>query len=135
MVIDTQITADPFAGCTITMTWRRHHRRALITIAAALALDAIGGLAFAAAEHLSATLGLYWALSTATTVGYGDIVPRATAGHLISVVVMLTVIPLFAATFSLVTSGLTTTHVHAEGAAARRRLDHIIKHHPDIPDL
>lgn len=110
-------------------------RGALVTLGVALALDAAGGIVFAAVEHLPVGVGLYWAVTTATTTGYGDITPRTTAGHAIAVLVMLTVVPLFAATYSLLTSGLTAAHVRAEGAQARQRLDHIIRHHPAIPDL
>jgi voltage-gated potassium channel len=113
----------------------RNHRRALKTIAVAGALDLVGGVCFAWVEHLSVGLGLYWAVATATTVGYGDVAPHTTAGHVITVLVMLTVVPLFAATFSLLTSGLTATHVHSEGERAVERLDHIIHHVPDIPEL
>lgn len=88
------------------------HRAAAATITAAVTLDAAAGLAFAAAEHLPPGLGLYWALTTADTVGYGDIAPHTAAGHWIAAVVMLTVVPLFAATFSLFTTGLTASHVH-----------------------
>lgn len=102
-------------------------RRAIIVIALAVALDLIGGILFAIVEHLSIGIGLYWSVTTATTVGYGDISPHTTTGHLIAVFVMLTVIPLFAATFSLLTSGLTAVHVHQEGAAMKRRLDHAIR--------
>jgi hypothetical protein len=98
-------------------------------------LDAIGGFTFRLVEHLPIGMGLYWAVTTATTVGYGDVTPHTTAGHVIAVLVMLTVIPLFAATFSLLTSGLTATHVKREGARLRGRLDHIIQHHPDIPEF
>ena len=106
------------------------------TLAAAITLDMAAGLAFAAVEHLSVAKGLYWAVATATTVGYGDIVPRTGAGQWLAVVAMLTVIPLFAAVFSLVTSSLTSRHVHRSlGPDLHRKLDHIIKHHPDIPDL
>lgn len=109
------------------------HRRALGTIAVAGCLDVAGGLAFAAVEHLDVGLGLYWALATATTVGYGDVTPHSTAGHLIAALVMLTVVPLFAATFSLLTTALTSEHVSAETERVRHRLDHVIRHHPDIP--
>lgn len=111
------------------------HRRALVTIAIAATLDIAGGVAFATVEHRSIAVGLYWAVTTATTTGYGDVTPRTPVGHVIAVLVMLTVVPLFAATFSLLTSGLTAAHVRAEGAQARRRLDHIIRHHPQIPDF
>lgn len=117
------------------MTWPPRHRRALATIAVAGCLDVAGGLAFAAVEHVSAGLGLYWALTTATTTGYGDVAPHTVAGHVIAAAVMLTVVPLFAATFSLLTSGLTAEHVRSEGHETRRRLDHIIRHHPQIPGL
>jgi voltage-gated potassium channel len=48
-----------------------------------------GGQAFAEVEGVSDGTGLYWALSTMTTVGYGDVVPHTGAGRVIAVVVML----------------------------------------------
>lgn len=107
------------------------HRRAVTVLVAAVLLDLILGLLYSWAERITALKGLYWALTTATTVGYGDITPRSTAGHVIAALAMLTVIPLFAAAFSLVTSGLTTKHV----SVVRERVEHIIKHHPQIPDI
>src|SRR5579863_5173523 len=105
---------------------------AYLTIALAGCLDLLAGIWFAAAEHISDGNGLYWAVTTATTVGYGDITPHNTVGKWIAVLVMLTVIPLFAATFSLFTTLMTANHVSKEAGALKRRLDHIIKHHPDI---
>lgn len=134
----TQITVGQSAVDIIITMYSRYlvqHRKALHVIAIAGVLDITGGLIFAAVEHLSIGAGLYWALTTATTVGYGDIQPRDTAGRIVAVMVMLTVVPLFAATFSLFTSGLTAVHVRRETKHVRTRLDHIIKHHPDIPDL
>lgn len=101
------------------------HRAAVATIAAAAVLDTCAGLGFAAAEHTGAGRGLYWAVATATTVGYGDVAPRTAAGHVIAVLVMLTVVPLFGATFSLFTSGLAAGHV--AGAEGRIKA-HIERH-------
>lgn len=94
-------------------------RKAAAVIAVAAGLDVAGGLAFAATNHEPAATGLYWAVTTATTVGYGDITPHGTASRIIATAVMLTVIPLFAATFSLVTTELTAVHVRSEGQATR----------------
>lgn len=99
-----------------------HHKIALATITAAALLDTAGGLAFASAEHLSAGIGLYWAVTTATTCGYGDVTPHTVTGHLIAVMVMLTVVPLFAATFSLFTSALAGSQSGTQVAAAEERL-------------
>jgi voltage-gated potassium channel len=51
------------------------------------------GAAFAAVEkdqHLSAWDGIYWAISTVTTVGYGDIAPTTDGGRVLAAAVMLT---------------------------------------------
>ena len=116
------------------------HRGALVTVAAAAVLDASAGLAFAAAEHVSLAAGEYWALSTATTVGYGDVTPRTHAGHVIAAAVMLTVIPLFGATFSLFTSGLTVVHVRRHLAGTEREIKEHLEarlrhHHADLTVL
>jgi voltage-gated potassium channel len=53
----------------------------------------IAGAAFAAIEkdqNLSAWDGIYWAISTVTTVGYGDVYPHTDAGRVIAAAVMLT---------------------------------------------
>lgn len=48
-----------------------------------------GGAAFAAVEKASVGDGIYWAITTMTTVGYGDIHPTTTEGKAVAVVVML----------------------------------------------
>ncbi|HET9093381.1 MAG TPA: ion channel [Acidimicrobiales bacterium] len=92
-------------------------KRALGLIGLATFVVLAGGVAFALVEHLSVWMGWYWAVTTATTVGYGDVTPHTTAGHVIAVVVMLSTIPLLGAVFAL-WSG-------AAAAARLRRLMHM----------
>lgn len=86
-----------------------HHRAAVVTITLASAGDVALGTAFGVADRIGVADGLYFAVTTATTVGYGDITPRGWLAHILAVMMMLLIIPLFAATFSLLTSGLTST--------------------------
>lgn len=105
------------------------HRAAVVTIAAAAVLDTGLGSLFAATEHLSEAQGLYWAVATATTVGYGDVVPKTPTGHLIAVLVMLTVVPLFGASFSLFTSGLTAAHVRSSERRIKAHVEDRLRTH------
>lgn len=105
-----------------------NRRAALLTIACAVAFDLIGAIWFAAVENLPVATGLYWSVTTATTVGYGDISPHTHTGRVIAVLVMLTVIPLFAATFSLLTTSLTTMHASKLHDEAMAHLHHLKEH-------
>ena len=112
-------------------------RPAIYTIVAAAGFDLVGAFWFAAAEHISDATGIYWSVTTATTVGYGDITPHTHTGRVIAVLVMLTVIPLFAATFSLMTTSLTTMHVSKLHDEALAHLRHIKEHlglDSELPD-
>lgn len=113
-----------------------HRRAAVYTILAAVGLDLVGAIWFAAVEQISVPTGIYWSVTTATTVGYGDVTPHTHVGRFISVLVMLTVIPLFAATFSLLTTSLTTLHVRTLHAEAMAHIRHIKEHlgvEPELP--
>ncbi len=70
-----------------------------------------GAAAFAATQHLAFDTSLYWAITTATTVGYGDITPRNPTGRLIASLVMLTTIPLLASAFALFAGAVASTHL------------------------
>lgn len=107
----------------------RDSRLALRVIAAAVALDCLSGVAFAYADHIPVPDGLWFATVTATTVGYGDIVPRGALAHLLAVAIMASVIPLFAAAFSLFTTGLTAAHVRAAEAGLKEHLEERLRHH------
>ncbi len=51
-----------------------------------------GGVAFTEVEsgqHPSALDGLWWAVTTMTTIGYGDVTPRTTVGRILAVFVMI----------------------------------------------
>lgn len=87
-----------------------HHRIAGITVAAALALDVLLGWAFAAVQHVPVWLGVYCALANAVTVG-GTVPPSVPWGYGLTAAECALVVPLFAATFSLFTSGLAGLHV------------------------
>jgi voltage-gated potassium channel Kch len=58
-------------------------------------------------EFDSVWLGMWWALQTVTTVGYGDIVPKEFSGRIIGAVVMLEGI----AFLTVVTAVITSTFI------------------------
>jgi voltage-gated potassium channel len=96
---------------------RVNRRRHLLILLSALAVVmVVGAAAFAATQHIPFTTGLYWAITTATTVGYGDVTPHNASGRFVASAEMLTAIPLLGATFAVVTG-------EAAVAGIRRILD------------
>jgi voltage-gated potassium channel len=86
-------------------------RHVLILLGSAIAVVLVGAELFALAESLPFTTGLYWAVTTATTVGYGDVTPHNPIGKLIASLVMLTTIPMLAAAFALVSGAAAATSI------------------------
>jgi voltage-gated potassium channel len=71
----------------------------------------LGAAAFSATQGVGYGTGLYWAITTATTVGYGDVTPRNTAGRVAASAVMLTTIPLFASSFASFAGAVATARL------------------------
>jgi voltage-gated potassium channel len=82
-------------------------QRAIVIIIAATALVTVaGGITIRLLDKKdfgSIGEGMWWAVQTVTTVGYGDIVPTGTGGRLIGAIVMLNGI----AFISLITAAVT----------------------------
>ena len=99
-----RITRNPFRGAwvaTATVTL-------VVTILAGILMQLTDPDSFP-----SVWSGLWWAVQTTTTVGYGDVVPGSAAGRLIATLVMLGGIGFI----SVTTAGITTAFVES----ARRR--------------
>jgi len=99
---------------------RRHQIYLLLGLAATAIIA--GGLAFAATQGVGIGTGLYWAVTTASTVGYGDVTPKNSAGKVIAVAVMLTAIPLFAGVFATVTATVTSLRMKSILLGLERRV-------------
>ena len=69
-------------------------------------------------EYPTIGRGLWWAMQTVTTVGYGDVTPEHTSGRLVGVVVMLWGI----AFVSILVAAITSTFV-ARAQRERERAD------------
>ena len=55
-------------------------------------------------EYGNVWVGMWWALQTVTTVGYGDVTPKAVSGRLVASVVLLYAIAFLAVITAVVTS-------------------------------
>lgn len=80
-------------------------------------------------------LGMWWAVETVTTVGYGDIVPSQTAGKVIAGFLMLGGLSLLAVVTAAVTSGFVARSQQAARPAGQdpvmRKLDELAAQGPD----
>jgi voltage-gated potassium channel Kch len=88
-------------------------------VTATLLITVAGGVLmrlFDNEEYPNIWLGMWWALQTVTTIGYGDVTPKEPAGRIVAVFVMLEGVALLTITIALITSTFITR-------AARERED------------
>jgi voltage-gated potassium channel len=90
---------------------RFRHQRIALLVAIATGIILVGAALFSVTQHDSYPLSLYWAITTATTVGYGDVLPTNTVGRVIASAVMLTTIPIVGAVFGLLAGASAVSHI------------------------
>ncbi len=90
-----------------------HHKRAIGVLAVTAMLDVILGVWYGIDDHIGVWHGLYCATGTATSLGC-DVLPVDGTGYVLSFLMMMTILPLFSAIFSLFTTGLMASHVDAK---------------------
>jgi voltage-gated potassium channel len=91
---------------------------ASVIVTATLVIVVGGGALFRVLDHKEYPdiwIGMWFALQTVTTVGYGDVTPKDAAGKLVAALIMLEGIAFLA----IVTAAITSTFV---ARAARERL-------------
>ena len=72
------------------------------------------------AEYPNIGVGMWWALQTVTTVGYGDVAPRHLAGRLVGAFVMLEGIAFIAIVTAVITSTFVARAARDYDAAQRQ---------------
>ena len=83
---------------------------ASVIVVATLVIVVGGGALFRVLDHkeyASLWIGMWFALQTVTTVGYGDVTPKDAAGKLVAALIMLEGIAFLA----IVTAAITSTFV------------------------
>jgi voltage-gated potassium channel len=97
---------------------RLSFRRAVTSVLAiAIALVGVAGALARLVEpetYTSLGLAYWWAVTTVTTVGYGDVVPESVAGRLVAAMLMLTGLALIPTLTSVIVSTLIGKHRAAE---------------------
>jgi voltage-gated potassium channel len=93
-------------------------RAARIIVSATILITIVGGVLMHFTDKKAFPNigdGLWWAVQTVTTVGYGDLVPTSTAGRVLASIVMLVGIGFL----TIITAAITSTFIES----ARRRLE------------
>jgi voltage-gated potassium channel len=116
---------------------KRHHIAVLLGGATASIL--IGAALFALTQDVSLGAGLYWAIVTASTVGYGDVTPHDTVGRIVAIGVILTTIPLLGAVFAMVAGLAAVVQIRRlfgmEQDVPKGRFSVVYGAHPAVPRI
>jgi voltage-gated potassium channel len=131
------LEADGVIG-TISVLFSKLTRSQAARLVLAGAVFLFGGAAaFSVTQSIGYGSALYWAITTATTVGYGDVTPANTAGRIVASGVMLTTIPLFAAAFANLAGAVASAHLRRLLGVENREADGgevvIFGMHPSVP--
>lgn len=104
-----------------------------------LSLLIIGAITYSMTEHVSLAQSFWWAIATATTVGYGDISPHTFVGKIVALVLMLVGIGVI----GMLTSSITTYFVREDNKSDAKdvqlekimqKLDEIEKQNKDLKE-
>ncbi len=98
----------------------------LIVVATLLTVVISGALMrlFDRAEFPSIWLGMWWALQTVTTVGYGDVVPERLSGRIVALAVMLQGIAFLSVMTAVITSSFMERARKRSGADESHTMTH-----------
>ena len=98
----------------------------LIVVATVLTVVISGALmrVFDRAEFPNIWLGMWWALQTVTTVGYGDVVPKRISGRIVALVVMLQGIAFLSVMTAVITSSFIERARRRSGADESHTMTH-----------
>jgi voltage-gated potassium channel Kch len=69
-------------------------------------------------EYPNIFIGMWWAIQTVTTVGYGDVTPKAVGGRIVAALVMLEGIAFIAILTAAITSTFVARAEHLQDVAA-----------------
>jgi voltage-gated potassium channel Kch len=110
----------------------REQRKGLRPRDAAILIIVVWFLAiavFGIVEHLvepkvfsTVWLGMWWALVTVTTVGYGDVVPVSTAGRIIASFLLLGGLAFLTVIIAMITGGFVARYQRETSAAGEDRI-------------
>jgi voltage-gated potassium channel len=108
-------------------------RAAWVIVVSTTGVVVVSGVAVWALDHdeyPNIGRGIWWALQTITTVGYGDVTPKHVSGRIVAALVMLWAIAFVAVLVAAITStfisGVQERHAAAEAVEAEseeRRID------------